>query len=115
MQREAQMYVLYRPYALYVLDISVPKLSMLLFKMCKQIEFWIAIQDLYVLNWWIVFINENLRSWKVEDLLRVTALYLVGDGIQLTVCSLWKYINSHSLYTSSSDKYRLVKHKINET
>lgn len=75
--------------------------------------FWIVIQDLYILNWWVLFINENLRSWKVEDLLRVTALYLVGDGIQLTVCSLWKYRNSHSVYTSSSHKYRLVKHKIN--
>lgn len=43
MQREVQMYVLYRPYASSVLDISVPKLtslaeSVLLFKMCKQIE-----------------------------------------------------------------------------
>ncbi len=60
-------------------------------------------------------INENLRPWKVEDLLQVTALYLVGDGIQLTVCSLWKYSNSHSVYTSSSDRYRLMKHEINVT
>lgn len=59
------------------------------------------------LTFYILYAHENLRSWEIEDLLRVTAVYLVGDGIQLAVCSLWNDTNSHIIYTRfKSDRWK---------